>query len=227
MSREHDALIATQLAETARQVVQGVRRAPGTVGLHDQLEAVASELCWEAGLVDVDGTDPAVGLPRLDHVGLLARDLRGAVELWQGLGAVLVAGGDAVWAGMRTAHLRFPGGGKLELLTPLGEGAAAAALAGRPDGVHHLTLSGFDVARTHDDLRARSVRVSSLDLETEHMRELFLGPRTAFGTAVQVVDRSDHYVGAAGMPPTLDEILAGGWAWVDGVPVRAGVDGGW
>ena len=45
----------------------------------------------------------------------------------------------------RWVQLRFPGGGKVELLEPLGEGFLCRFLEKRGEGLHHMTFKTDDI----------------------------------------------------------------------------------
>jgi hypothetical protein len=64
-----------------------------------------------------------------------------ALELYRdGLGGEYLMGGDQ--GSWRWLQLRFPGGGKVELLEPLGEGFLTKFLDARGEGLHHVLGPG-------------------------------------------------------------------------------------
>jgi methylmalonyl-CoA/ethylmalonyl-CoA epimerase len=66
-----------------------------------------------------------------DHVAVAVRSIKQALELYRdGLGGEYLMGGDQ--GSWRWLQLRFPAGGKVELLEPLGEGFLTKFLDSRP-----------------------------------------------------------------------------------------------
>ena len=80
----------------------------------------------------------------LDHVAVALRSIKQALALYRdGLGGEYLMGGDqGTW---RWLQLRFPGGGKVELLEPLGEGFLTRFLDRRGEGLHHVTFKTDDI----------------------------------------------------------------------------------
>ena len=166
---------------------------------------------------------PQVQQTGLDHVAWAVRDLASAARLFAAdLGGRVVAGGDEVELNVRSVHIVYPGHGKVELLSPIGPGPIAAFVDRYGDRVHHVTFThagpgGIEGLAAR--LGAAGRRVVGLDTDHKAWQELFVGPGSAFGCIVQVVDRMDQYGGAVpGL--TLASVLAGEWFWQRGVPVR-------
>src|ERR671936_801495 len=82
---------------------------------------------------------------RFDHVAVAVHSIKDALALFRdGLGGEYLMGGDqqGTW---RWLQLRFPGGGKVELLEPLGEGFLSRFLAKHGEGLHHVTFKTDDI----------------------------------------------------------------------------------
>ena len=76
----------------------------------------------------------------LDHVAVAVRSIKAALPLSRdALGGVYLMGGDqdGTW---RWIQFRYPGGGKVELLEPLGDGFLSRFLEGHGEGLHHVTF---------------------------------------------------------------------------------------
>jgi methylmalonyl-CoA/ethylmalonyl-CoA epimerase len=157
--------------------------------------------------------------PVLDHVGLAVRDLRRAAALYvDGLGGDLVAGGLEPDTGLRSVHVAFPGGGKVELLEPTKPGPVADYIERRGEGVHHLTLLVADIPESVSHLRGLGFAVVGVSEESPVWHEAYVSPRSAMGCLLQLVRPGPGY----GVPVeiSLDEVLAGQWTWQDRSPQR-------
>jgi methylmalonyl-CoA/ethylmalonyl-CoA epimerase len=155
--------------------------------------------------------------PALDHVGIAVDDLAAAAALFAtGLGGSLVAGGLEPGTGLRSVHVAYPGGGKVELLQPTGPGPVADFLARRGQGVHHLTVLVDDVPSAVARLTSEGHEMVGTDTTTAAWHESYLSPRSAMGCLVQLVRPGPDY----GRPTAvaIDDVVADRWAWVDRRP---------
>ena len=156
----------------------------------------------------------------LDHVAWVVRDLAAAAAFFgPALGGMVIAGGDETELNVRSLHISYPRGGKVELLSPTGPGLHAGFLDRYGDRMHHVTFVHDGIAALAARLQAAGYRVTGLDTARKAWEELFIGPASAHGCVVQIVNRMDHYgPRVAGL--TAASVLAGQWQWLDGVPVR-------
>jgi methylmalonyl-CoA/ethylmalonyl-CoA epimerase len=123
----------------------------------------------------------------VDHVAIAVRDMRAAIGFYTNtLGASFVFAGDMPEQGFRWAQFGFPGGGKFELVTPIGDGFVARFLERRGEGVHHVTLKVPDIAAAIDGLTADGVPLFNVNIGGPYWREAFIHPRDANGTLIQV-----------------------------------------
>lgn len=155
--------------------------------------------------------------PALDHVGIAVEDLAAATALFAtGLGGSLVAGGLEPGTGLRSVHVAYPGGGKVELLQPTGPGPVADFLARRGQGVHHLTVLVDDVPSAVARLTSEGHEMVGTDTTTEAWHESYVSPRSAMGCLVQLVRPGPDY----GRPTAvaIDDVVADRWTWVDRQP---------
>jgi hypothetical protein len=156
----------------------------------------------------------------LDHVAWVVRDLAAAARFFgPALGGTVIAGGDETELNVRSLHLSYPHGGKVELLSPTGPGLHADFLDRYGDRVHHVTFVHDGIADLAARLQAGGYRVTGLNTTGKAWEELFVGPASAHGCVVQVVNRMDHY-GPRVVGLTAESVLDGRWRWRDGVPVR-------
>ena len=97
----------------------------------------------------------------LDHVAVALRSIKPALALYRdALGGEYLMGGDAggTW---RWIQLRFPGGGKVELLEPLGEGFLTRFLDRYGEGLHHITFKTDDIRAAIEELEAAATSWST------------------------------------------------------------------
>jgi methylmalonyl-CoA epimerase len=143
----------------------------------------------------------------LDHVAVAVHSIKDAVRLYRdALGGEYLMGGDNdTW---RWVQFKYPNGGKVELLEPLGEGFLTAFLEKRGEGMHHMTFKTDDLEAAIDHVKGLGYELVDIDLENEHWKEAFLRPRGAHGTLIQLAwsSRPDYEV--AEHMPRLEELLS-------------------
>jgi methylmalonyl-CoA/ethylmalonyl-CoA epimerase len=124
----------------------------------------------------------------VDHVSIAVRDLRAAIPFYTNmLGATFLFAGERRDQGFRWAQFRFPGGGKLELVTPGGsDGFVARFLDSRGEGVHHVTLKVPDIELAIAHLESQGVPLFNVSVERPDWKEAFIHPRDANGTLIQL-----------------------------------------
>lgn len=131
------------------------------------------------------------GLPiavlRFDHTAIAVPDIEDALPLYRdALGGILLQLNDNHSRGFASALLRYPAGGRIELLEPAGEGFVTSFLKRRGPGVHHLTFIVADIRRAISQARAAGLRVVDESFERAEWQEAFVSPRSASGTIVQL-----------------------------------------
>jgi methylmalonyl-CoA/ethylmalonyl-CoA epimerase len=122
---------------------------------------------------------------RFDHIALALPRVAAGLPLVVGrLGGVPEAGGAA--REFRWGAWVFAGGGRLELLEPLGAaGFVHRFLEQRGPGVHHVTFTVDDLARACERARALGYDVVGYDDSRSDWKEAFLHPKQALGIVVQ------------------------------------------
>jgi len=165
-------------------------------------------------------TVAAPEMPVIDHHGIAVEDLGKAAGFFINmLGGKLVAGGINEAAKLRSVFVKYPGGGKLELLQPTGDNPMKAYLAKRGEGIHHMTFLVHDLAAMLVPLKAAGYRIVDEDLSSPTWREAYVSPRTAHGCLVQLVQAGPGY--EKPVPGiTLEDVLEDRWEWVDQQPRR-------
>ena len=145
----------------------------------------------------------------LDHVAVAVHSIKDALRLYRdALGGEYLMGGDV--GSWRWLQVRFPNGGKVELLEPLGDGFLSRFLEKRGEGLHHVTFKTDDIEAAIEHLRAQGYELVDVDLEGEHWKEAFLRPSGAHGTLIQVAwsARTDDEVRQHMRPSNLEELLS-------------------
>jgi methylmalonyl-CoA/ethylmalonyl-CoA epimerase len=146
---------------------------------------------------------------KLDHVAVAVRSIKPALSLYRDAlrGEYLMGGDVGSW---RWFQLRYPGGGKVELLEPLGDGFLSRFLERRGEGLHHVTFKTDDIHAAIDQVQAAGFELVDVNVENPHWKEAFVRPSNAHGTLVQIAQSSqpddvakDHL-----RPSNLEELLS-------------------
>jgi methylmalonyl-CoA/ethylmalonyl-CoA epimerase len=144
----------------------------------------------------------------LDHVAVAVHSIKEALKLYRdGLGGEYLMGADQdTW---RWVQLSYPGGGKVELLEPLGEGFLSKFLASRGEGLHHVTFKTDDIEAAIDHLRDQGFELVDVSVDDPNWKEAFLRPSKSHGTLVQIAQSSapDDVVKERLRPGNLEELL--------------------
>lgn len=146
---------------------------------------------------------------RFDHAAVAVHSIKPALKLFRdALGGEYLMGGDVadVW---RWFQLRYPGGGKVELLEPLGDGFLSKFLDKRGEGLHHLTFKTDDLRAAIGHIQSLGFELVDVNLDDPHWKEAFFRPGGAHGTLIQVAQSSapDDVVKERLKPSNLDELL--------------------
>jgi methylmalonyl-CoA/ethylmalonyl-CoA epimerase len=146
----------------------------------------------------------------LDHVGIAVHAIKPALTLYRdGLGGEYLMGGDVDGA-WRWIQFRYPGGGKVELLEPLGDGFLSKFLAKHGEGMHHITFKTDDIHAAIAHLEGLGMELVDKSLDDPHWKEAFLRPSKSHGTLIQVAQSSapDDVVKHRLRPGNLEELLS-------------------
>ncbi len=145
----------------------------------------------------------------LDHVAVAVHSVRAALPLFRdALGGEYLMGADQdSW---RWVQVRFPGGGKVELLEPLGDGFVDRFLEQRGEGLHHITFKTGDIRQAIAHVESLGYELVDVNLDDPHWKEAFLRPSKAHGTLIQLAqsDASDEVAARRQRPGNLEELLA-------------------
>jgi methylmalonyl-CoA/ethylmalonyl-CoA epimerase len=144
-----------------------------------------------------------------DHVAVALHSIKPALKLYrEALGGEYLMGADQ--GDWRWLQLRWPGGGKVELLEPLGDGFLTKFLDSRGEGLHHVTFKTDDIEGAIGQLRSRGFELVDVNISNPHWKEAFLRPSKSHGTLIQVAQSSapDDVVKERLRPSNLDELLS-------------------
>jgi methylmalonyl-CoA/ethylmalonyl-CoA epimerase len=144
----------------------------------------------------------------LDHVAVAVHSIKDAARLYRdGLGGEYLMGADQdTW---RWVQFRYPGGGKVELLEPRGEGFLSKFLESRGEGLHHVTFKTDDIEGAIEQVRGLGYELVDVNLSDPHWKEAFLRPSKSHGTLIQLAQSSapDEVVKERLRPGNLEELL--------------------
>jgi methylmalonyl-CoA/ethylmalonyl-CoA epimerase len=147
---------------------------------------------------------------KLDHICIAVWSIADACRLYVDvLGAEFIGGGDNPRMGMRAVQLRYPPGGKVELLEPLSqEGWLYQYLQRYGPGFHHLTFYTDDVLEAEHVINEHGFDTVDTDLSYPSWKETFTRPSSTFGIIVQLATPSHPW--DAPLPEiTLVDVLEG------------------
>ncbi|MEA2448037.1 MAG: methylmalonyl-CoA/ethylmalonyl-CoA epimerase [Actinomycetota bacterium] len=132
---------------------------------------------------------------RLDHVAVAVHSIDPALRLFRDALGAEHHGDGPIDSGdergrWRWFQMKLPGGGKIELLEPLGEGFLTKFLSKRGEGLHHITLKTDDIAASIEQVRSCGFELVDVNLDDPHWKEAFLRPSQAHGTLIQLAQSS-------------------------------------
>jgi len=147
---------------------------------------------------------------RLDHVAVAVNSIKPALSLYRdALGGQYLMGGDE-GGSWRWLQVRYPGGGKVELLEPIGDGFLSRFLERHGEGLHHVTFKTDDIHAAIAQVEARGFELVDVNVDDPHWKEAFVRPSKAHGTLVQIAQSSapDEAVEERLQPYNLDDLLS-------------------
>jgi methylmalonyl-CoA/ethylmalonyl-CoA epimerase len=125
------------------------------------------------------------------------------------LGGTFLGGGDNPRVGQRYIQLRYADGTKIELIEPLAGSDLFDSFFRRTGGggLHHVTFKVDDLPGAIERLRALGFTPIGAHLDHEYWQEVFLQPKEAYGTLVQIAHTPKPWPEMPGL--TLEDVLAG------------------
>jgi len=142
---------------------------------------------------------------QLDHVALGAHSITDAEPFLEGALAGTKSGGFAGGPPFGFMQWVFAGGGRIELIYPIGsDGFLHRFLARGGPRVHHVTFKVGSLDETIARATAMNYGIASQDRSDPYWQEAFLHPKQAQGIVIQLVQHSprpdDHDDPANGTP---------------------------
>jgi methylmalonyl-CoA/ethylmalonyl-CoA epimerase len=127
---------------------------------------------------------------RFDHIAIAQPRVADAVPFIEGvLGGVPQYGAPS--GPYRFFQWRFDGGGRIEVLEPVGaDGFLHRFLATRGPGIHHVTFKVPNLPAACERARDRGYEIVGYDDSHPHWKEAFLHPKQALGIVVQLAEAS-------------------------------------
>jgi methylmalonyl-CoA/ethylmalonyl-CoA epimerase len=123
-----------------------------------------------------------------DHIAIAVPRLAEARAVLEGELGGRSTFGDAT-DDYRFWHWRYPGGGDLEVLEPVGaDGFLHRFLAQRGPGIHHVTFTVPSLVDACDRARAHGYSIVGYDDSDPRWKEAFLHPKQAQGIVVQFAE---------------------------------------
>ena len=145
----------------------------------------------------------SVSVRWLDHTAIAVHSIEAALPLYRDL-----LGGDPQELsehpekGFAALTLRYPHGGGIELIQPLGPNSFVQKfLERRGEGVHHITFLVEDLRAAVAEARAAGMRVVDENHSNSSWREAFISPRSANGTIIQLAQTDQDLEGRTRMWP--------------------------
>jgi methylmalonyl-CoA/ethylmalonyl-CoA epimerase len=128
-------------------------------------------------------------VPTFDHIAIAVHQMREAPAMLVGVLGGAPTGDGGPSGAYTWAHWRYAGGGRLEVLEPLGEnGFLRRFLAERGPGIHHVTFRVASLRQACDRAAAHGYRIVGHDDSDPGWAEAFLHPKEALGIVVQIVE---------------------------------------
>jgi methylmalonyl-CoA/ethylmalonyl-CoA epimerase len=123
-----------------------------------------------------------------DHIAIAVPRLAEAQAVLEGELGGRSTFGDTTEA-YRFWHWRYPGGGDLEVLEPVGaDGFLHRFLAQRGPGIHHVTFTVPSLGEACDRARRHGYSIVGYDDSDPQWKEAFLHPKQAQGIVVQLAE---------------------------------------
>ena len=141
---------------------------------------------------------------KLDHVALGVNAMADAEPLFEGVLGGVKAGGHASGPPFGFMQWVFAGGGRIEVIYPIGDdGFLHRFLARGGPRVHHVTFKVSSLDEMIERAGALGYGIASQDRGDPHWQEAFLHPKQAQGIVIQLVEhhpRPDNFDPAEALP---------------------------
>ena len=147
---------------------------------------------------------------RIDHVSIAVRDLDKAKAFFlDGLGGRELFSMAMTQQKYRWTTVELGTSCLLELIDPLEkDGFLHRFLETRGEGPHHITIQADDIQKTRRSLEERAIPTFGFSEELPGWKELFIHPKDAFGTLIQIAEFNPlDWVNPGYIPPAYREFV--------------------
>lgn len=133
-------------------------------------------------------------LRRIDHIGIVVRDLDAALAVWRDQMGCALLERIAIPEQLVEAAFLDAGNGTIELLAPTDEQSGTARfLAARGEGTHHVCFEVEDIEATMVALQAKGLRlIDETPRQGVHGRIAFVHPKAANGVMIELLQKSHN-----------------------------------
>ncbi len=130
---------------------------------------------------------------RIDHLAICVRDMEGAVNALQTMGATLLHRKKNEATRLESASFQW-GNITVTLEHPLGEeGPFAEFLRRHGEGIHHIGMDVDDIGETIETLEASQMRLANKQLKGDVRHEALLHPKSGMGILWQLMEWQGKY----------------------------------
>ena len=151
---------------------------------------------------------------RWDHVCIAVESLERLIKMFRDVfGAQFIVGGDNHQIGVRSMVFKMPMSTKIEFLMPLREDSYLTKfLKENGEGFHHATVFVDNIVQTIADLGEAGFELVDQELSDPHWKEVFLRPKTTFGSLIQLVESDLNWLEPHPVC-TPEATMRGEWRW--------------
>ncbi len=127
-----------------------------------------------------------MAITQFDHLVVRVNDLDEGIKTYRdGLGFELDRTSESAELGVKQAFFNLPGGGFIEIVSPLSsDSAVGKALEGRGEGMHTIAFAVDDLAATCEALKAGGSRLIGEGAPT-----VFVHPKSTHGILLQLSEK--------------------------------------
>jgi catechol 2,3-dioxygenase-like lactoylglutathione lyase family enzyme len=141
-----------------------------------------------------------------DHIALGLPRIADAVPFLVGVLGGVPHSGMRGGPDFRFGTWRYSGGGKIEVIEPIGEDSFVSRfLAARGSGIHHVTFKVPSLDEACERARVRGYDIVGYDDSYDDWKTAFLHPKQALGIVVQFAQTSDDGSPTGWKPPATVE----------------------
>jgi len=134
-----------------------------------------------------------MGIKRIDHIGIVVKDLEESLKRWKELFGVKVGAIEEIKErGVKVAHLEFEDGSAVELVTSLGEESSIEKfIEERGEGIHHLSLEAEGIEDVMKELKEKGIQfIQEIPQEgAEGSKIAFIHPRNLKGVLLELKEK--------------------------------------